>query len=327
LRIHVVSRLPAGFLDSQLDPALNSFREESFDVGMVQIDSIRVDVPSTLERISALYSRRHQRVEAEADFLRKHDIRLVVTDIPAIPIAAAAAMGIPRIAVGNFAWDWIYSEFLDQDARWPGIVNAFREDYVQTDMLLRLPFCGEMESFPYVEDIPLVATPGKSNRDAIAAWTGRDPRKKWILLSFTSLDFTNEALAEIEGIEGYEFYAVSPLAWPQSRICTLDRRKIAFADVVASMDAVISKPGFGILSDCIANDKPLIYADRSNFLEYPILVEAIRKYIRHVHIPAPKLYSGHLAESLKQIWDAPPPPSSISLGGDRIAAQRIIQYV
>jgi L-arabinokinase len=102
---------------------------------------------------------------------------------------------------------------------------------------------------------------------------------------------------------------------------------MTFSDVLASMDAVISKPGFGILSDCIANKKPLIYADRSNFLEYPILVAAIEKYIKHVHIPTAKLYRGDLEESLHAIGTAPEPPEELPLGGDRIAANRIAQFL
>ena len=106
----------------------------------------------------------------------------------------------------------------------------------------------------------------------------------------------------------------------EENIHALHRGQMTFADIIASMDAVISKPGFGILSDCIANRKPLIYADRSNFREYPILVDAIRKYIKHVHIPAAELYAGICEESLARIWDSPEPEEELALGGDRIAA-------
>ena len=57
---------------------------------MTQIDSIRVDVPSTLERIRAIYSRRKERVAREAAYLEEQGIGLVVVDIPALPIEAAA---------------------------------------------------------------------------------------------------------------------------------------------------------------------------------------------------------------------------------------------
>jgi L-arabinokinase len=327
LKVQVVSGLPSGFLQHQFDANPNSVRAASFDVGMTQLDSIRVDVPSTLRKVRALYSRRKEIVEAETVYLTEQGIGLCVVDIPGLPIDAASNAGIPCIAVGNFAWDWIYSEFLPQDAAWGPIIDSLREEYGKTDLLLRLPFCDRMDAFPIIEDIPLVASPGTPRREEIANWTRCDPVRKWILLSFTTLEWTEEALRRVEHVRDYEFFTVDPLGWEGSRIHRLDRGRIQFADILASMDAVLSKPGFGILSDCIANKKPLIYADRSNFLEYPILVSAIRRYIRNVHIPAADLYRGDLRDSLDRIWTSPEPEETLALGGDSIAAHRIAQFL
>jgi hypothetical protein len=327
LNIQIVSTLPSTFLDNQFASCRNSIRAESFDIGMTQIDSIRVDVPSTLAKVRQLYSGRKERVKQEADFLKRQGIQLTVVDIPALPLEAAALAGIPRVAVGNFSWDWIYSEFVPQDSAWKPIVDVIREEYAKTDLLLRLPFCDSMNAFPHIEDIPLVASPGQSRRAEIAGLTQCDPAKKWILLSFTTLEWNDEALSKVERIREFEFFTVRPLEWNRGNIHPLDRKQMTFSDMFASMDAVISKPGFGILSDCIANRKPLIYADRSNFLEYQILIDAIRKYIRHVHIPASKLYLGDLRESLDRLWESPEPSETLPLGGDRIAANRIARFL
>ena len=42
----------------------------------------------------------------------------------------------------------------------------------------------------------------------------------------------------------------------------LSRREWAYADVAASVDAVISKPGYGTVTECIANSVPFIYVPR-----------------------------------------------------------------
>jgi L-arabinokinase len=294
---------------------------------MVQLDSIRVDVAASLDRIGAVYSRHSSLIEEEAVFFKENRIDAVVCDIPAIPLEAAARLGIPRIAAGNFSWDWIYSEFIALDKRWQSVVDAFRKAYAKTDLLLRLPFYGDMSVFPNIEDIPLVASPGREHRDKIADETGCDRNKKWILLSFTSLDWNEEALARVGGIDGCEFFTVLPLAWKRKNIHVLDGKQVTFSDVVASVDAVISKPGFGILSDCMVNRKPLIYAERKNFLEYPILEVAVRKYLRHFHIPAEQLYRGDLRESLDHIGNCPEPQSYPEQGGDLIAAARIADFL
>jgi hypothetical protein len=321
--VHIITHLPEAFLADQAGTGRHSHRAGSFDVGMVQLDSIRVDVDSTLNRVEQLYRAREELIEQERAFLVKKRIGLVVSDIPGIPIEAASGLGIPSLAIGNFGWDWIYSEFVPRNPRWQPIVESLREEYGRADLLLRLPFCEEMSAFPRKQDIPLVASPGTCRRAEIARLTGCDGGKKWVLLSFTTLDWDSEALGRVRRIEEYEFFSVLPLQWAHSGIHGLNREDIPFSDVLASVDAVISKPGFGIVSDCVVNGKPLIYADRTDFLEYPILVSAIRKYLKHVHIPGADLYRGDVRESLDRLWNSPEPEAKLGRGGDVIAARII----
>jgi L-arabinokinase len=321
--VHIVTGLPESFLRNRTGSEKISIHARGFDIGMVQLDSIRVDVAATLEKASAFYAARDRLLADETAFLKETGIDLVVADIPSLPLEAAARAGIPRVAVGNFSWDWIYSEFLAADSRWAPIIEMFREQYALTDLLLRLPFHDEMPAFPEKEDIPLVARPGIPCRDRIASLTGSDPGKKWALLSFTTLDLSEEALARLDRTEDCEFLTVLPLNWRRRNIHAVAREQVSFSDALASADVVISKPGFGILSDCAVNNKPLIYADRTNFREYPVLEASIRKYLKHVHIPADDLYRGNLEPSLRAVETAAEPAESLSAGGDEIAARRI----
>ena len=325
--VYIVTGLPEPFLRNRIGGSKISIRVREFDVGMAQLDSIRVDVAATLDMASALYESRERLLAEETVFLKENGIKLVVADVPSLPLEAAARAGIPRLAVGNFSWDWIYSEFLTDDIRWPPIVEMFREQYARADLLLRLPFHDEMAAFPKKEDIPLVARPGKPCREKIARLTGCDPEKKWVMLSFTTLDLDEAALSRIERIKDREFLTVPPLQWHRRNIHAVAREEVSFSDAIASVDAVITKPGFGILSDCVVNHKPLIYAERTNFREYPVLEASIRKYMKHVHISAEDLYCGDLEPSLQAVEAAETPPCILPAGGDEIAARRIREFI
>ena len=323
LTVDVICSLPPEFLFNRIGRDRNRIRRDSFDIGMVQKDSIQVDVPATLNRIERLYDRCEDLIAQEVSYLNEKNISLVVADIPALPLEAAADAGIARMAIGNFGWDWIYSGFVKQDPRWKPIVEHIHNSYAKTDLLLRLPFSEEMHAFPEVEDIPLVASPGISRRKEMADLFNCDADRKWILISFTSLNWSEEALDSVERIKDYEFFTVHPLVWQRRNIHVLQREQAPFSDIVSSVDAVLSKPGFGILSECVVNRKPLIYADRSDFKEYFILEAAIRKYLKHIHIPMDLLYRGDLIRSLDGLWDQPEIFVSLPHDGAVIAAHRI----
>lgn len=323
VRVTATTNLPESFLRSRLRNADGRLvvRPGAFDVGMVQKDSIRVDVAATLDAALDLLKQRPELVRHEVEFLREAEVDVVVADIPSIPIEAAAEAGCPAVAVGNFSWDWIYSPFVTRDPRWRQVINLFEEGYRQARLLLKLPFSPPMPIFARHIDIPLLAKPGRDRRLELAAATGADAAKRWVLLSFTTLEWGPSALRKIEALNAYEFFVVKPLDWPDRHgIHAVDREQIGFSDVLASVDAVVTKPGYGILSDCVANAKPMIYAEREDFIEYPLLERELKRYLKNVHIPAAELYAGRLAAALEALDTAPPPPDVLPGGGADVAA-------
>ena len=323
----IVSDLPEDFLRNRLGPMPVRIRPGSFDVGMVQLDSVRVDLEGTLVGLRELYARREELVGQEARFLREVGAAGVVVDIPAIPLEAVSAAGLPSVAVANFGWNWIYREFAGLDAGWLEIVDAIEAGYAGADLLLRLPFSESMEVFRTIEDVPVLAAPGRERRREIAEMTGARTDVPWTLLSFTSLSWDDRALDRVAALRDREFFTVLPLMWPRSNIHAVDREIVPFWDVVASVDSVLSKPGYGIVSDCAVNCKPLVYVERQDFGEFAVLEDAIRRYLRHVHIPAAELYAGNLESWLEQAQSAPQPPERVRSGGAAVAARRIFEVV
>ena len=323
-RVTVTTDLPASFLRSRLPFSDGRLvvRPGAFDVGMVQKDSIRVDVGATLDQALELVTERPKLVDYEAEMLRGEGADLVVADIPSIPIEAAAEAGIPAVAVGNFSWDWIYSPFVVRDPRWRPVIKMFAEGYQKSQLLLKLPFSPAMSVFPKHIDMPLLAKPGRARRAELAKLTGADTGRRWVLLSFTTLAWDEAALRRVEALEDFEFFTVKPLDWPGWRkIHSVDRRQISFSDVLASADMAVTKPGYGILSDCVVNAKPIVYAEREDFIEYPLLEKELKRYLKNVHIPAVDLYAGQLGSALAAVESAPAPKEALAGGGAEKAAE------
>src|SRR5262245_4719660 len=105
------------------------------DSGMVQVDSLNIDVGASIRQAAEFQKRLPQRAAEEAAYLVSHSAHLVVGDIPPLAFPAAAAAGVPSVAIGNFTWDWIYGAY-DQPSTLE-LVRDIRQAYRSATRVLR----------------------------------------------------------------------------------------------------------------------------------------------------------------------------------------------
>ena len=85
-------------------------------------------------------------------------------------------------------------------------------------------------------------------------------------------------------------------------------RGYRYEDLVRAVDVVVTKPGYGIISECIANDTALLYTSRGDFREYQVLVDAMPEFLRCTFIDHADLFSGHWKPHLDALLAQPDPP-------------------
>lgn len=299
LPIKVVSRLPEWLLDSRL-PGVEQ-REFSLDVGLVQRDAVEPDLPATESQLRVLLDKWDGLLEGEARWLTTEGATLVLADIPGIPLEAAAKAGITSVALGNFGWDWIY-QGLGEEPVWQEASARFSQAYGCADVLLRYPLSEPMTAFPRIEQVGLVSQPGGPRRAELAKRFGADPGKLWLLFVFNSLQFSSLGLRRLESLGGCQLFTTGQLNWEGvANAISVPPSQVGFSDLLASVDGVVSKPGFGVVSDCLANDKPLLYVERENFREYDLLKREMEESMACFHLPLRDLYEGRLENAVKAL--------------------------
>ncbi len=286
------------------------------DTGVVQIDSLNRDARASIAQAEAFMSTFAQRVATEVEFLRANDVALTIADLPALGIAAGRAAGLPSIASGNFTWDWIYAHYPDGD----GVARQIADVYRDATFTLRMPMWGGFETMPGVRDIPFVAR--RSRRDADEVRNAlRIPRnKRIVLMSFGGYGLAGVDTAALQSMNGYHVLAPG----------MIDERAMydggyRYEDLVRAVDVVATKPGYGIISECIANDAALLYTSRGDFREYQVLVDAMPKYLRAAFIDHGDLFAGRWQPHLDALLDQPAPPIAPAVNGADVAADILLQ--
>jgi hypothetical protein len=90
---------------------------------------------------------------------------------------------------------------------------------------------------------------------------------------------------------------------------------------------VVSKPGYGILSECLAAGTPLLYTSRGDFREYDLLVREMPRYLRCGFIDQPDLLAGRWKASLDALRNQPPPPETMATNGAEVAAGLLSRWL
>lgn len=94
-----------------------SFIQTQTDVGVAQLDGIRVDTKSTIDKLHAFWTRFDDIVAMLTQAGREFGADCVVFDISALGPAVAKRLNVPSIGISNFDWHYIYEQLIDFDQR------------------------------------------------------------------------------------------------------------------------------------------------------------------------------------------------------------------
>ena len=329
-RITVVSQAPESLFRTAI-PGDLTYRSIECDVGLVQRDAVTIDVRGTAKACQAFSETWEERVEAEARWLGEVGADVVLGDVPPLAFAAAARAGVSSVALANFSWDWIYEHLSAADPVLAEAAEQARAAYSQTGLLLRLPFAGDLSAFPRMENIPLVA-----RRPRVGGEEGRRRLgfggRPLVLLSFGGIGFRGPSPEALGLLGEFDFIvdAAGGRGSPSNVRVVDDERRAAlglgYEDVVGAADVVVTKPGYGIVTDAIAGRTRMVYTERGDFPEYPILVGEMARYLPSAHVSNDDLRAGRLRAPIRAVLDQPFPDPP-RLDGARVAARRVLEIV
>ncbi|MDR1989670.1 MAG: hypothetical protein LBQ09_05505 [Acidobacteriaceae bacterium] len=333
-RVRIVLRcaVPEAFVRHSLGDSVTLMPVET-DVGLVQVDSLELNASASANAANTFYAAFDQRIERELRLLSDERASLVIGDVPPLAFAAAARAGIPSVAIANFTWDWIYRAYPEFARIAPHTVDTIGQAYAETTLALRLPFAGGFDTMRAVRDIPLIARQSRYSREQARALLRLDPRRPIVLASFGGhgLSLPYEQIASTSRFTllttDYEAHAIGHTTTPNLVVVpgtTLDEGIIRYEDLVAAADIVVTKPGYGIVSECIANNTALLYTSRGPFPEYDVMTEQMSRFLKTRFLDQARLRAGDWNASIADLLAQPAPPDTMPAHGAFVAASSVL---
>ena len=192
----------------------------------------------------------------------------------------------------------------------------------------RLPMHGGFATVRTVLDFPWIARRSRRDPRDVRRLIGADDDRPLVLVSFGGYGVADMRLAHHAGAPYRLAWAGGAQREPTDAppdALSLDRDHLAdlglrYEDLVAASDVVASKPGYGIVSECVANGAALLYTDRGRFREYPVMVEQMPEVMRCRFIASEAMAGGRWDEDVEALLAQPRPEARPLVNGADVAA-------
>jgi hypothetical protein len=291
------------------------------DVGIVQRDGLAMDREATLAALAAAWADPGRAEEALASRLAPLSPAIVLGDIPPVAFGAAARLGVPSVAVGNFDWASIYGAYAEKDEAFAPWANLCLRWQAQATAAVHLEPGPPLTGFARAVEAAPVARTLHADAAAVRASLGIPDGDRAVLASFGGFGLADAGrrIPKVPGVTWVLAPPMDPLDRPDARFSS----SVPYLALLAACDAVFTKPGYGIVCEATRHHTRLLYTDRGDFPEYPWLVRWLEASAPAAHVASAALGTPGGAEAvraaLERLFALPDRwPSSFG-GADQVA--------
>lgn len=312
LRVTVRTAAPHAFLLQRFQCEFQHL-PVAFDFGMKMANAVDVQVAESAAAYREFHADWQHKVEHEAEVMRSLKPDLLLANVPYLSLAAAQQARVRAVGMCSLNWADIYQHYCADDAAFPAVHGQMLEAYTGAERFLKVQPAMEMPDFGNTLGISPIARSGRALRCHIAANSNQVEGEKLVLVAMGGMEFRLpvQDWPQLPGIRW-----IVPQAWDVRRDDTtaFESLRLPFSDVLASCNAVITKPGYGMFTEAACNGVPVLYVTRRDWPEEPCLVQWLRQNAACLEVERGMLLAGELGDALQQLWALPLPPRPDATG-------------
>ncbi|TCJ11972.1 hypothetical protein EZJ19_13495 [Parasulfuritortus cantonensis] len=293
---------------------------EASDCNLVMRDAIRADVPASLAAYREFHRDWPARVEAEARRLDDLGVDAVFSNVGYLPLAAAQRAGLASAAMCSLNWADIFRHYLGGEAGAAAILDVMVAAYAGADLFLRPQPSMPMADLDNTVAVPPVVQAGRVRRAELLDRLGLAAGDRLVLVGMGGIRY-RPPVESWPCRRGLVFLV--PDDWRADHPCTRALRDtgMVFRDVLASADALITKPGYGSYAEAAAAGVPVLTIPRADWPETPYLDDWLARVARMRRIDEAVLLNGELAAPLAALWAQAAPAPVVADGAAEVAGR------
>jgi hypothetical protein len=318
LRLTVASLLPEPRLRARIDGEFD-IQERALDFGFEMEDAFRIAREPSARAYREFHAHWEPRVAEAAAWMERLQPDLLLANAAYLPLAAAAQLDIPAYGMSSLNWADLVAHVYAGQPWMPPIHAQMLQAYRSATAFIKLTPGMDMPDLSNGHWVAPVARLGRRRQAELRERCGVAAGAKLLLVAFGGLD----ARLPME-----DWRCPAGLHWLVPAAWSIDRPSVSaieplgwdFSDLIASVDALIGKPGYGTFVETASNGTPMLYAARPGWPEQDALIPWLHRHARAREVSEALLRSGELADELDALWQLPAPVPVQHHGADEVAA-------
>lgn len=288
---------------------------DATDFGYVMRNAIDLDLAATADRYRAFHAGWEARVAAQAAWLAAGRFDAVLANVSYLPLAGAARAGIAAAALCSLNWADLFAHYYGGES-WAAPIHAdMLEAYRAANVFLRATPGMPMPLLDKLCVVGPLCRTAVPQRQALAERLGIDAGERWVLLAMGGVAFPLD-VARWPRYAGIRWLVPKESRVAREDVTAFDSAPVDFTELLASVDAVLTKPGYGTFVEAACHGIPVLYVPRGDWPEEPALIAWLHVNTRALAVRREDLLAGELRRTLEAVWTMPagaaPPAAGIA---------------
>lgn len=325
-RCAVVSGAPRSIFDVNLKTVPFTYHHLEVDKGVAQVDGITNDLARTLRGWRIFFDNAAEWFAKASDLVRAERPDAILSDTSPMAFPLARRVGLPAFLVSSFTWEWILNYYRDDDPAFGPLAEQCGAYYRDADGMVYTPFSYGLPAVPRAIKVPLIAKRASAPKADLRKRLGLGERPAF-LISYGGCGIQGIEKMELSSMPEFQFVTLGNRREMRGNMTVLPETEIPHEDALAACDAVIGKPGYGTVGECVVNRTPMVYTTRGKFAEYEPMVREMGNYFPSVFIAREDIFSGGLKKTLSAIPSFGPGHTTDTGTGAREAARVLTDWI
>jgi len=304
LRITLQGTVSAAFAAECLPPGF-VHHQVAMDVGMPMDNPLDIRWPEAVEAYTRFCAQSADHLVRQRQLWQQDMPDLVLSDVPWLPLLAARELGVPAVGLCSLNWLDILREGPLGERLPASVIDDLSQGYQSADCFIRPAPAMPMGWLDNGLGVGPVARLGRARAGEIRANLGLSSDCKLVTYQLGGIGggLIQAGLPLIPGV-----HWLLPGSCLERRDCSaISELGMPFIDVLASSDLLLTKPGYGSLTEAVCNGVPVLYVARHDWPEEPFLLDWLRQQQPCVEISREAFGAGNFVDELNHLLMSPKP--------------------